>query len=231
MSLRIHDLPNEERPREKMHRFGASALDDAELIALFLRTGMKGKSAIEIGRNLAKKYGSLGALGRLDLAELASEPGVGPAKASQLAAAFELGARVAREQLISTPLNAPAKVYECFAPRFAQLTQEELHVVLLDTRLHAMGTVSVSLGTVNETIAHPRDILRPVIVRAAYGFMLLHNHPSGDPSPSRADENLTRRIKDAAELLQVRFIDHIIIGRPTPTRPGWYSFRESGHLG
>lgn len=225
---RIRDMPNDERPREKLSKLGPTSLDNPELIALFLCTGVKGRSAIEIGRDLIRKYGSLGAIGRLPVAELASEPGLGPAKASKLAAAFELGARVAREQMRDVPLDTPELIYQMFSPQMSHLTQEQVVVVLLDTRLRHAGTCVVSIGTVNESTAHPREILRPVITRGAYGFVLIHNHPSGDPGPSRADENVTRRLVDAAALMQVRFLDHLIIGRPSPGRQPYFSFREGG---
>jgi len=149
---------------------------------------------------------------------------------AELAAAFELGARVAREQLAAAVLDSPEVIYQHLAPQLQHLPHESLRVLLLDTRLRLAGTAEVSLGTVNETIAHPREILRPVIVRAAYGFVLVHNHPSGDPSPSSADRDLTRRVRDAAALMQVRFVDHLIIGRPAPGRSPWFSFREAGEV-
>ena len=231
MHDRIQDMRTEDRPREKLGRLGASSLDNAELLALFLRTGVQGESAIDIGRRLLQRYGSLGALGRLDLATLAGERGLGPGKASQLVAAFELGSRVAREQLDAQALDSPEVIHRVYAPQLAHLNHERLLVVLLDTRLRHLGTHMVSQGTVNETIAHPREILRPVITHAAYAFLLLHNHPSGDPTPSRADETLTRRVRDAADLLQLRFLDHIVIGRPQPGRDPWFSFRQAGLIG
>ncbi|MCX6878527.1 MAG: DNA repair protein RadC [Verrucomicrobia bacterium] len=228
MSDRIHDLPFEERPREKLALLGPAALNNAELMALFISTGTKGHSAIDIGRDLIAKFGSLGALGGMPVAELAKEKGLGLAKASKLAAAFELGARVAREQLHSAPLDTPERILEFFGPQMAHLSQEQVVVVTVDTRLRHGGTTVVSVGTVNESNAHPREILRPVITRGAYGFILVHNHPSGDPSPSRSDEATTRRLVEAANLMQVRFIDHIIIGRPAPGRAAYYSFKEAG---
>lgn len=224
----IQDMPSQDRPREKLARFGPAALDNAELMALFLRTGIKGRSAIQVGRDLLKKYGSIGALGKMSVAALAREMGLGPAKASQLVAAFELGARVAREQFIDVPLDTPDLIYEFLAPQIAHQAQEQVLVLLLDTRLHHTGTVEISLGTVNEASAHPREILRPVITHSSYGFILAHNHPSGDPSPSVADERITRRLVEAAELMRVRFLDHLIVGRQSPGRKPYYSFREAG---
>lgn len=225
---KIHDLPSDQRPREKLTRLGPAALDNAELIALFLATGVRGRSAIEIGRDLLRKFGSMGALGGLSASELAREHGLGIAKASKLAAAFELGARVARESLANDPLDSPERIHERFAPQLAHLPQEHVLVAVVDSRLRHIGTSVVSVGTVNESSAHPREILRPVLSRGGYGFILIHNHPSGDPSPSNSDLQVTRRINEAAELMQLRFLDHIVIGRPSPGREPYFSFREAG---
>jgi DNA repair protein RadC len=221
-------MPFNERPREKLAQLGPAALDNPELMALFISTGTKGRSAIDIGRSLIRKYGSMSALGGLPVSELAKEHGLGMAKASKLAAAFELGCRVAREQLQNVPLDTPQLIEDFFGPQLRHLTQEHVVVAVLDTRLRHAGTNVVSVGSVSESSAHPREILRPVITRGAHGFILIHNHPSGDPSPSRADEIVTRRLVDAAALMQVQFLDHVIIGRPSPGRAGYYSFREAG---
>ncbi|MDP3849440.1 MAG: DNA repair protein RadC [Luteolibacter sp.] len=225
---RIQDMPYGERPREKLAQLGPAALDNAELMALFISTGTKGRSAIEIGRDLIRKYGSLGALGGLPVSELAKEHGLGLAKASKLSAAFELGTRVAREQLRDKPLDTPHLIHEFFAPQMRHLAQEQVVVAVVDARLRHIGTTVVSMGTVSESAAHPREILRPVITRGAHGFVLIHNHPSGDPSPSRADELVTRRLIEASAMMQVCFLDHVIIGRPSPGRAPYYSFREAG---
>lgn len=225
---RILDMPDGQRPREKLASLGPTALDNAELMALFISTGTKGRSAIDIGRDLLAKYGSMGALGGLPVSELAKEKGLGLAKASKLAAAFELGVRVAREQLQDIAIDSPERIHDFFAPQVRHLSQEQVMVAVIDTRLRHVGTTIVSVGTVNESSAHPREVLRPVVTRGAYGFVLIHNHPSGDPSPSRADEIVTRRLVEAADLMQVKFLDHVIIGRPSPGRLPYFSFREAG---
>ena len=225
---RIHDMPHGDRPREKLAQLGPAALDNAELMALFISTGTKGRSAIQMGRDLLRRYGSLGALGSLPVSQLAKEHGMGIAKASKLAAAFELGCRVAREQVNLRPLDSPELIYEYFGPQLAHLAQEQVMVAVLDSRLRHMGTQAISMGTVNESPAHPREILRPVITRGAHAFVLVHNHPSGDPTPSRSDESITRRLIDAAALMQVKFMDHVIVGRPSPGRQAYFSFREAG---
>lgn len=229
-SGRIHDMPMDQRPREKLNQLGAASLSNAELLALFIATGTRGHSAIDIGRELLQTHGSLAALGALPTNELSRQPGLGNAKASKLAAAFELGARVAREQTNLEPLDSPERIHECFAPQLQHLPHEQVVVASVDTRLRHLSTTVVSIGSVNESTAHPREILRPVITRGAYGFILIHNHPSGDPSPSRADGAITNRIADAASLMQVRFLDHIIIGRPQSGKLPYYSFREAGLL-
>lgn len=225
---RIQDLPDDDKPREKLARLGASSLDNAELLALFIGSGNKDKNAIEIGREILKHFGSLNAVGGAGLDELLTCPGIGPAKASLLAAAFELGARVAREQVTQTPLDSPERIHEVFAPQLAWLGHEKLIIAIVDSRLRHTGTIEISSGTLNETSAHPREVLRPVMLRNAYGFVLIHNHPSGDPGPSQADREFTKRLIEAAELLQLRFVDHVIIGRPDNGRDPYFSFREAG---
>lgn len=227
-SIRIQDLPLHERPREKLAQYGPGSLDNSELLSIFVSTGIRGRSSIDIGRELLRKYGGLGPLGAMSASALAAEGGIGPAKAAVFAAAFELGVRVAREQIHAAPLDTPEQIHRYYAPQMQHLPQEQVLVVGLDTRLRHINTTVVSVGTVNEAAAHPREVLRPVIARAAYGFILIHNHPSGDPSPSRADEAVTRRINEAAALMQLRFVDHVIIGRPELGRSPYFSFREAG---
>ena len=231
MSELIRDLPDDERPREKLSKHGAGHLDHAELLALFLGTGMKGKSAIQLGRDILRHFGSLHALAAADLEELQNCPGLGLAKSCQLAAAFEVGVRLAREQIALTALDGPEKIVAAFAPQLSFLDHERLLVAMVNSRLEHIHTTTVSSGGLTETCAHPREILQPVILRKAYGFVLIHNHPSGDPSPSRADRDITQRLDEAADLLDLRFVDHVIIGRPAPGRESYFSFREHDHMG
>ncbi len=226
--LRIQDMPRDQRPREKLVQRGPAALSNDELMALFISTGTKGASAIDIGRELLRKYGSIAALGGLPVAHLAKEKGLGLAKASKLAAAFELGSRVAREQLKSIPLDSPDKIHAVFGPQMSHLATEQVVVATLDSRLRHIGTDIVSMGSVNDSTAHPREIFRPVIARGAYGFVLIHNHPSGDPSPSRADDLVTRKLVEASKLMQIEMLDHLIVGKPAEGRAPYFSFREAG---
>ena len=229
-SQRIRELPERERPREKLAASGPAALSDGELIAILLRTGVAGKNAVEVAQELLSKFGSLAGLARCDVRQLAAIKGVGPAKAVQLAAAFALGARLARETVSRSQVDTAALVYELLGAEMRALDKESLRVLLLDTRLRLKHSEEVSLGSVNESIAHPREIFRPAIVHSAYGIILAHNHPSGDPSPSEADRRLTRRVAEAGVLLQIKLIDHIIIGSPETGRLPYYSFREGGLL-
>ena len=229
MAFTIQELPPEDRPREKMERLGADALSDCELIAILLRTGMQGANAVDVARAIMLEYGSLSAVSRCGVKELSRIKGVGPAKAMQLAAAFGLGARLARETVGNTPLDSPSRIYNLLAREMRALRQESLRVVLLDTKHHLIRVEEVFLGSLNETMAHPREIFRPALLHSAAAIVLVHNHPSGDPTPSEADRRMTRRLKDAADMLRINLIDHVIIGAPNENgAPGYVSFRELG---
>jgi DNA repair protein RadC len=228
--LKIREMPREERPREKLAAHGASALTSPELIAILLRTGRRGANAVEVARQLLEKYGSLTGLTRCTVDELRKVKGIGPAKAVQLVAAFRLGQRLARETLAKQKIDSPELVNELVGPEMRRLRKESLRVILLDTRYHLIRVEEVSIGSVNESIAHPRDIFRPALVSSAYAVIVVHNHPSGDASPSQTDHSLTRRLAEAAELLQIKLLDHIIIGAPADGSPGYFSFKEAGVL-
>ncbi len=228
--LKIREMPRDERPREKLAAHGAAALTSPELIAILLRTGRRGANAVEVARQLLEKYGSLTGLTRCTVDELRKVKGIGPTKAVQLVAAFGLGHRLARETLSKQKIDSPELVNELVGPEMRRLRKESLRVILLDTRYHLIRVEEVSIGSVNESIAHPRDIFRPALVSSAYAVIVVHNHPSGDASPSQTDHSLTRRLAEAAELLQIKLLDHIIIGAPTDGSPGYFSFKEAGVL-
>ena len=228
--LKIREMPQEERPREKLAAHGAAALTDPELIAILLRTGVVGANAVEVGRELLKRYGSLAGLSRCTVDELAKIRGVGFAKAVQLVAAFGLGQRLARETLSKQKIDSPELANELVGAEMRRLYKESLRVILLDTRYHLIRIEEVSIGSVNESIAHPRDVFRPAVVSSAYAMIVVHNHPSGDPSPSQADHSLTRRLAEAADLMKIKLLDHIIIGGQSNSGPGYFSFKEAGVL-
>lgn len=226
----LNDSADSDLPREKIYKYGPAALSNAELMAIFLTSGVVGRNVIQVAGDLLDKYGSLQELGRLPVSEYMNNKGIGLAKACKLAAAFELGSRLSRERLNALPLDEPGLIYDHFAHQMNNLPTETALVVTVDSRLRHTSTSTVSSGSVNETSAHPREILRPVITRNAYAFILLHNHPSGDPTPSKADFRITENLIKAAEIMQVRFLDHVIIGRPSPGREAYFSFRSAGTI-
>lgn len=205
-------------------------MTDPELIAILLRTGLPGANAVEVARQLLERYGSLSGLSRCTVKEIESIRGIGSAKAIQLVAAFGLGQRLANERLSRQKLDSPELIHNLVAAEMRTLHKESLRVILLDTRYHLLRMEEVSLGSVNESIAHPRDVFRPAIISSAYAVIVVHNHPSGDPSPSQSDHSLTRRLAEAAELLQIKLLDHIIIGAPAEGRLPYFSFKEAGVL-
>ena len=229
-TLRIQELPDEDRPREKLMKQGASALSESELIAILLRTGRVGANAVDVARDLLRRFESLTCLSRRGARELAEIKGIGPAKALQLAAAFELGKRLAQESPVRGKLDTPELVYDLLGQDMRMLSKESLRAVLLDTRFRLLRIEEISLGSVSECLAHPREVFRPALVHSAYAVILAHNHPSGDPSPSAADIQMSRRMSESARILQIRLLDHIIIGSPAEGRKPYYSFREAGVL-
>lgn len=230
MAPRIRELPEDERPREKLMALGPNALSNAELLAIFLRTGVKGKSAIELARDLIAQRGSLQGLARSSPAELVKLHGLGPAKAAQLSAAFELGHRFAREQVAETQLDSPERIVDFMAPRMRPLAQECVFIVLLNARRLLLRVEEVTRGTLDESLAHPREILRLALAHSAHSFVLLHNHPSGNPAPSAADREITRRLFRASEAVGVPMLDHLIIGSVAVDGTAYFSFREAGLL-
>ncbi len=227
----IQELPQEERPREKLARHGARTLTDAELLAIFLRTGRRGRSAIMLARDLIEAKGSLRGIARCAADELSrAVSGIGQAKASELCAAVELGRRLALAGEDRPQLDNSRAVFERYGPILEMSDREHVMVALLDTRLRLIRDETVSIGSLNEAVAHPREIFRSAIIHSSHAFVLIHNHPSGDPMPSPADFTLTRRIKEAADVMLINFMDHIIIGNADGGRQPYYSFRDSGSL-
>ncbi len=228
---RILEMPVEERPRERLAKGGPSALSDAELLAIFIRTGTKGRNAVAVARDLLTRHGNLAGLSRCSMKELkAAAKGIGTAKASELSAAFELARRLARGMAPRPKIDTPEALYEILGPEMQMLRREAVRVVLLDTKYQLLAIEEVSSGSVNESVAHPREIFRPALIHSAYALAVVHNHPSGDPTPSEADRRLTQRLASAADTLGIRLLDHVIIGSPAPGRAPYTSFKELGLL-
>jgi DNA repair protein RadC len=223
-------MHEDERPRERLLSKGAGALSVPELIAIILRVGVPGKSAVGLGEELLNRAGGLDGLCRLSIQDITSIKGLGPSKAAQMKAAFELGARLAGERVKAFPVETPQQVMGLLGDEMRHLDVESLRVVAVNTRLHVKVVEEISRGTINETVAHPRDVVRVGIMHRAYGFLLVHNHPSGDPRPSSADLDFTLQVRDAARLMQIEFLDHVILGAPGDGREAYYSFKEAGYL-
>ena len=231
MGNRIHDIPEEDRPRERLLRHGAGTLSNAELIGLFIHTGVPGENAVQIAQRMLTEFNGLRNLSRRDITELTDIHGLGPAKAALVAAAFELGRRAAQESLREKVMNEASLVFDYMGAELQALNHEEVHLLLLNTRLCLLRRERIFQGSLNESVAHPREILRKVLLHSAHAFIIVHNHPSGDPSPSTADRDFTRRLRESAEVLSLRLLDHIIIGHPAQHRPRpYFSFLEAGRV-
>ena len=224
-------MPPDERPREKAERHGFESLSDAELLAIFIRTGVPGKNALQVARDLLRDCGCFAQLARCSPKEIRRlAKGIGPAKSLEMAAAFEIGKRLAKGKSLAPLLDTPERVFDAFGKEFMALRQESLRVLLLDAKLRLIRSEEIMRGSVSECMAHPREIFRHAIIQSAYAVVVLHNHPSGDPAPSAADIRISRSLREAAQLLQINLIDHIILGSPDGGRVPYYSFKEAGHL-
>jgi len=211
----IKDWPEQERPREKLLRHGPQNLSDAELLALILRNGssVSGTSALDQARLLLARFEGLPRLATANSAELCQQPGIGPAKAAEIQATFELARRLAAIDLHpGTQLRSAADVFNHLQPRLATLKKERFLILLLDCKHRVMREVTISEGSLTASIVHPREVFNPVIRESAAAVILAHNHPSGDPEPSPEDLALTTRLHQAGELMGVRILDHVIIG-------------------
>jgi DNA repair protein RadC len=210
----IREWPAEDRPRERLYHKGAEALADAELLAIQLGTGIPGQSAVDVARDMLARYGSLSALSGLGVAELAGLRGVGRVKAVRLAATFEITRRLrSRNGNTRSVLSSPDQVFARYGPLMEDLKKEVFRVALLDAQNALLRDVVVSEGTLSASLVHPREVFKPAILESAASIILLHNHPSGDPTPSREDLRLTRQLVECSKLLDLRIHDHVIIGR------------------
>ena len=201
-----------DRPRERLLRRGAQAIPEVDLIAIVLGTGVRARPALEVASSLLETSGGVVPLSRASPHELAQVLGVGMARAARVAAAFELGRRALEVEHHREALVEPEDVYRCVAPRLAGLAQEVFLAIGLDIRNGLLDIVEVARGTVASVDVHPREVFRPLVRMAAAGAVLVHNHPSGDPTPSYEDVELTRRMRAVGELLGIPIVDHVVIG-------------------
>lgn len=230
--LRIHDMAAADRPRERLIERGASALNIGELLAILLRTGLKGSSAIEVGHRLIERFSSLENLARAPLEQLMEVRGVGCDKAVTLKAAFELATRLSEEKRRESPvLDSPIAIAGLLRSELSVLDTERFVVLLLTTRRRLIRVEEVSRGLLDTVVVHAREVFRPAILANAHAVVLAHNHPGGDPQPSEADIRVTRDLIRAGHLLKIEVLDHIIIGRSGIDRPIDYcSLRELGQF-
>ncbi|HXU24368.1 MAG TPA: DNA repair protein RadC [Tepidiformaceae bacterium] len=210
----MHEISGDERPRERLLVHGPEVLSDAELIALILRSGSRGENVLDMARRLLDSLGGIAALARADLKALQNIRGLGPAKASEIAAAVELGRRVQQSSPEARPLlNSPEAVFALLGPRLIGKTKEHLFAIPLDTRGRLIGsTTPVLKGTVNAVSVRPAEIFREAVTVDAASIVLAHNHPSGDPRPSLQDVAVTKLLIAAGELLDILVLDHVVIG-------------------
>jgi DNA repair protein RadC len=230
--LRLKDQPASERPRERLVARGPDALTHAELIAILLRTGLQGTNVVQVGQNLLQKFGSLNALALAPVDEIKKIPGIGRDKAATLVAAFALARRMEQERREESPvLDNPATVVG-FMRESNRLRQvESFQVLLLNTRKRLIRVEAITEGTLDTLLVHPREVFRAAIMANAAGIVLVHNHPSGDPSPSEADIKVTRDLIRAGQLLKIEVVDHVIIGRASAERVKDYaSLKELGYF-
>lgn len=225
--LAIRELPRSDRPRERLLDLGAHALSTAELLAIVLGTGGPGRSVLRIGQDiLSGAQGSLRRLAARPVAELTTHGGIGRARAVVIHAALELGRRMAAESRDeATPIRSPRDVVAVFASRLEDLPVEEFHVAVLDAQHRLERDITVTRGILNSSLVHPREVFREAIAERAAAIILVHNHPSGDPTPSADDRNVTDQLVSAGRLLDIPVHDHVIIGRGRYT-----SFAEAGLL-
>ncbi len=223
-TYRITDLHESDRPRERLASLGPQALSNAELIAILLRVGVKGENAVTVGQRLLKTFGGLGGLHRAPFTELMRQHGLGEAKASQIKAAIELGRRLTLESPEERPtINSPADAAALVAYEMSALEQEHLRVILLDRRNRIIETVEIYKGSVNSSQVRVGEIFKEAIRKNAPALIVIHNHPSGDPTPSPDDVAVTRAIVQAGKMLDVDVLDHMVIGQGR-----WVSLKERG---
>ncbi len=220
----IKELPEDERPRERLAQYGANALSNAELLAILLRTGTPEMTAVQLAQHLLNSMGSLRAIATARPAELAQVKGIGLAKSAQLLAAVELGRRIALEEMGDQPLiSRPEDVYTYLCHRLRDEKQEHVVVLLLNTKNRLIGDVTVTKGTLDSSLLHPREVYREAIRHSASSVILAHNHPSGDPTPSGEDVQITRRIYQAGQIVGIELLDHVVIGDGR-----WVSLKQQG---
>ena len=224
----IKDWPAEDRPREKLLDKGAQALTEAELLAIILRNGnaSTGETAIDHARLLLSQFGGLKGIDAASASELATVKGIGPAKVAQIKACIEIGRRTGNERWESgQPLRSSEDVFRHFRDQLEKEKRELFYVVLLNNKNKKIRDVKISEGSLTASLVHPREVYNPVIRESAAAVIFVHNHPSGDPAPSNEDVDITRRLKEVGDVMGIRVLDHVVIGRER-----YFSFNDKGMM-
>ena len=223
-TIKIKDYPEHERPRERMIKYGADKLQDAELLAILLRTGDVQHSAIDLARLLINRFGNFRSIDAKSISELCEINGIGPAKAAQIKAALEIGKRMTSELVkIKEKIESCEDVNNLVGPYMRDLNREEFKIILLTSRNNLILERTIFEGSLTESMVNTREIVKEALNSSAAGIVFVHNHPSGDPSPSAEDKNLTQRLVNACKLVGIKPYDHVIIGKDR-----YYSFSENG---
>ena len=222
----IREMPADERPRERLLQYGPRTLKSSELLAILLRTGWKEQSALAVAEALMQHYGSLPQLAKASVEDLQRFPGIGPAKAIEIMAACELGRRInAADPEERVTIEGPEDVMALLGAEMRTLDREHFKVLLLNTKNAVMKIETVSVGSLNASVVHPRECFKTAIAASANAVIFAHNHPSGDPAPSQEDRDLTRRLVEAGDILGIQVLDHVILGAGR-----FVSFRAQGLL-
>lgn len=224
--LSVRGLPSNDRPRERLYHVGVGELSLQELIAIVVGGGSRGAGSLVLALRLLGEFDGLIALGRSSVDELCRVRGIGMARACQLVAAFELGKRFARQSRTNgSPVKSPADVARVFMDEMKHYDREHFKAAFLNTKNQIIKVVTVSIGSLNASIVHPREILKPAIAASAASIVLIHNHPTGDPTPSREDIEFTKRFAKCGELIGIELLDHIVIGSDR-----YQSLKEGGYF-
>ncbi|MDG1138716.1 MAG: DNA repair protein RadC [Opitutales bacterium] len=227
----LKDLPQQERPQERLERLGAHALADRELLAMIIRSGTRQMDVLALADELLKSAGSLSGLLRWDTSDFQRIKGIGKVKALQLSTQTEIAKRMIRgERNQDIILDEPQKVWDYLFPEVRSDTVEKVWVLCLDRKNKLIHAEPVTSGTATSSLIHPREIFRPAIRWAASAIILAHNHPTGDPTPSHADLGVTQKMLEASKAVDIDMLDHVILGEPEhcPNNLGYYSFSDSG---
>jgi DNA repair protein RadC len=223
--IRIHDMQKEERPRERLKKNGASALSDSELLAIILRTGSRQENVINLCQRILSKY-NLKQLSQTNLSELMEINGIKEGKAAQIAACFEIARRLETFNDEEKPkINSPEDVYRRIYPGMREQKKEMFIELCLDTKNQIIKEETISIGSLNANIVHPREVFKTALASSAAHIIVAHNHPSGDPSPSREDIEITKKLAETGKIIGIDILDHVIIGDGRH-----FSMKEAGHI-